>query len=47
MTNNPFLNAKHLTDEMLREHWVLGLIFAEMVIQSCPFLFDNLNDLLF
>jgi hypothetical protein len=32
MTNNPFLNAKHLTDKMLCEQWVLGLKFAEMVI---------------
>ncbi len=32
MTKNPFLNAKYLTDKMLREQWVLGLKFAEMVI---------------
>lgn len=47
MTNNPFLNAKHLTDEMLREQWVSDLNFAEMVLQCCPFLFNNLNNFLF
>ena len=47
MTNDPFLNAKYLTDEMLREQWVLDFKFSEMVIQSWPFLFENLNDFLF
>ena len=47
MTNDPYLNAKYLTDEMLREQWVLDFKFSEMVIQSWPFLFENLNDFLF